>query len=203
MPNIEKTTQNTKNKQIDFGASNQAPPPGFYPPPAPPPVTKHRAISPCLTEEYPLRPNRKIDITKAIELHQKGVGLPDIAKQFDCHKSAVYQVLKRYVPGLINVKAFNDNRPTLYAALEAKVLHSLSDEKIDEMTAPQAIREGERLQTMHRLETGQSTENIALLVDGSPAVVGAIKAASSDYLQRLSGENTGKPEESPDEKKGD
>lgn len=144
-------------------------------------------LSPEPAEEPspPATPYRKIDATKCIELYQKGVSVKDISKWFDCSKSAVSQTIKRYIPGLVDTKAYNKNREIFYTALESNLLDLTPEEMKKKMTPYQRIGAAGLIYDKRRLETGQSTENIALMVNGSPALTEAVKAAADDYLKRL------------------
>ena len=149
----------------------------------------------------PINPNtskrykRKVDIDEAVIMHFKGASQGEIARHFNVDNSAISQLFTKYLIPSADIEIFKKYREQIYAGKELKNLQALTDKKIKKSTAVQNARIARDFHEVHRLETGQSTENIALMINGSPAIVEAVKAAADDYLKRLmdgnGDENTG------------
>ena len=104
----------------------------------------------------------KINIAKAIELRSKGLSITDIAKHFDCTKQSVSLCLQKYDPNYtVDLQQYKDTRADLFAAKQAQLLFSLTQDDIKSMAPGSRITGAAILYDKERLERGQATEHIA------------------------------------------
>lgn len=113
----------------------------------------------------PLQP--KINLSEAIQLRYKHLlSFSDIAKQFKCSPQAVQQALEPYEEMFSNpeaVKAYTDNRvPFLDAAERLLLVDVMSPSKRQKASLNNAAYAFSAIFNARRLESGQSTENIAI-----------------------------------------
>jgi len=116
----------------------------------------------------PPKSSPKIDLEKALKLRlTNGLSYAEIGEYFGVGKTAVQQRLKRFMVFLDDpeaIAAYRVNKNDILEAAELRLLASLVDEE--------AILKGslnnraytfQQIATQHRLERGNSTENIGFL----------------------------------------
>ena len=121
-----------------------------------------------------------------------------IARHFNVDNSAISQLFTKYLIPSKEVEIFQKYRAQIYAGKELKSLQALTDKKLKKASATQNAQIARDFHGVHRLETGQSTSNLGLVVDVSPALAAAVKTASAAYLQKMMagpGDNEADPEE--------
>jgi len=128
-------------------------------------------MSETQTREITLRMNepaqmkgRKVDIPKAVELRLKGLSYSDIAKHFDCSKSAVKQALDKYCPDAVAVDVYRKNEGALITAKKSMILNAITPEKVADATAFQLTGMFGIMVDKSRLVEGKSTANIEAVI---------------------------------------
>jgi hypothetical protein len=113
----------------------------------------------------------KLDAAKMVSLrirHRKTN--EEIAELMDCHPITVGRVINKFMrfvedPG--ELEAYRQNKPDLFEAMELKVL-SLLNERLNDKDYKPSIKDLTNamkvLVETRRLETGQSTDNVAVFV---------------------------------------
>lgn len=109
--------------------------------------------------------NGKLNLAEVIKLRfERGWTLQEIADKFGATKSGVYQLLQRFsahLPSNDEVLAYRENRATIYDAVGARLVqHMLNPEKLEKASINNLAFASRQIYEMHRLETGQSTQNI-------------------------------------------
>lgn len=104
----------------------------------------------------------KIQLAKAIELRLKKLTYTDIAKQFDCSKQAVQQLLARHLPYLDVVDEIRKTRADILTAKGIELLLSLTVEDIKKMPPGSRAMAFGLFFDKERLERDQSTENVSI-----------------------------------------
>jgi hypothetical protein len=108
-----------------------------------------------------LKSNEKIDLDKAIELRCRGMSYTDIAKYFNCTKSAVSQRLTPLLGDLdISLETFKKHRADIMAGKGAELLNSLTPDEIKKIPPGSRLTGYGILYDKERLERGESTSNI-------------------------------------------
>lgn len=113
----------------------------------------------------PVLTRHKINVKKARQLREKGLSFGDIAKYFNCSKSAVHAALKRF--GIITerIKVFRENRADALAEMQERILSSIDLASIKKASMPARVLAMAQLYDKERLERDLSTANIANLHD--------------------------------------
>jgi IS30 family transposase len=123
------------------------------------------------------RTARRLDRAKALEQANRGLSNPEIAKQQGVAPSTVFRFMQRQGPERHAVKQFRAGRADVLARLQVKsldaqerILETLNDAVIGALTPSQKTGLLMALNAQHgtlfdkeRLETGQSTQNHAVL----------------------------------------
>jgi hypothetical protein len=117
-------------------------------------------------ERLPDRKTRRRPLLKrAVELRLRGLSYDDIATKLGVAKSTVHEQLSGVFDLLDpeRVNAYREHRVTLLDALELKMLGALSDdERIAKASLNNAAFTFTQVFNARRLESGQSTANLAL-----------------------------------------
>ncbi len=111
----------------------------------------------------PRRKDAKVNVKKALELRLKGVSQADIARHFNCSRSAVTQALAPYrdLP-LDQLDAWKSHKGDLLEAYQVALLQSLTPSDIKSMAPASRITAAAILFDKARLQRGESTNNISL-----------------------------------------
>ena len=130
-------------------------------------------------------PNR-IDVNQALKLRfENGLSYNEIAQYMGVSKQAVWERLQPFVrvlrkPGAL--KTYQDNKANILDATAMQVLMAALDpEKIKQAGVRSLISAWETLNKAYRLETDQSTENIA------HSHVHAVSDDARDKLKKITG----------------
>ncbi|BBO72078.1 hypothetical protein DSCA_60080 [Desulfosarcina alkanivorans] len=118
------------------------------------------------SNDTPLDGNGKIDLSKALRMRlENNLSYSEIGKQFGTSKQAAWQALKPFIKMLGDPKevgAYRGNRAGIFDAATLKFLtHALDPAKLKQGGAAGLVRAASELYKMQRLETDQSTENVA------------------------------------------
>ena len=110
------------------------------------------------------------DLSKALKLRIiNGLSYEEIGKLTGTSKQAVHQALKPFLEMLQNpdaIQTYRDNRALLFDAAAVQLLqHAIDEAKLKQTGPGTLIRALSELFKMARLETGESTENIAQKVE--------------------------------------
>jgi len=108
--------------------------------------------------------NKGIDVKKALELRQQGVTYTDIGKVFNVSKQAVEQALRPYKGKFRQLEQYKVNRADILAEIQLEILKSLDCDSIKKASAYQRIGMYGILYDKERLERGESTENVSVIV---------------------------------------
>lgn len=107
----------------------------------------------------------KIDVAKAIELRMKGLSYRDIGLYFNCSHSSVAERLKPYIQGdEIDLEAYKTHRADLMTLKQAQVMGALTIEDIEKASAKDKALVYGIFYDKERLERGQSTSNVAVIL---------------------------------------
>jgi predicted DNA-binding protein YlxM (UPF0122 family) len=113
------------------------------------------------------RPQR-LDVTQVWKLRVVNrLSLSEIARSLGVAKSSVHAALQRLqklIPDPDMIKAYEEVRPTLLTAVEQRLMASLMDEvTLQKASLNNRAYAFQQVFTARRLETGQSTQNHAVL----------------------------------------
>jgi hypothetical protein len=132
-------------------------------------ITDHDVAQLAAAVQKP--PNARLDAAKMVSLrirHRKTN--IEIAELMDCDPATVARVINKFMrfvedPG--ELEAYRQNKPDLFEAMELKVL-SLLNERLNDPTYKPSVKDLTNamkvLVETRRLETGQSTDNVAVFV---------------------------------------
>ena len=146
----------------------------------------------------------KIDVDKLVELREKKVSMTDIAKTLGVHKSTVSRFIKKYRKDLSDLQLFRHNRAfhlqnAQYKAMKtmerlATALLDMDDSKIAQLGPEQNARVQRDLSVVkgtlydkERLETGQSTANVAVNVE--QALSDALRKSQQDSNESVANDD--------------
>lgn len=118
---------------------------------------------PTLLNSIDARHN-KIDIYKAIQLRNQGNSYSDIAKIYNCTRQHVHQTLAPYIDRNKHVQRYKHDRADVLADLQLEILGSLDKECITKAPFVSRITAMAILYDKERLERGESTENVSVIV---------------------------------------
>ena len=104
-------------------------------------------------------------LQKIIELRDKGLSQSQIAKLVGCSREAICQRLQRNDLQMGPVKEFVSKRAEYLAQMQWRLLDSITDTEIQKMAPDKRIWSFGVIYDKERLETGQSTGNIAVIID--------------------------------------
>ena len=118
------------------------------------------------------KPNR-IDIGEALKLfYVDNKGYAEIARHFGVHRVSVFQRLQPFIkdlPKKEQLDGYRGNRALFFDAIQAKIVKTvLTGDKITKANFGELSNAMERFYKLMRLETGQSTENVAKRVEVVP-----------------------------------
>lgn len=105
-----------------------------------------------------------IPIATLFEWRKKGLTYSQIGKQVGCSKSNVIQRLHYHGLADNSIRHFIDNRGDVFAWIQSRLLFSLTDADIKKMQARDRIVSAGILYDKERLERGQSTGNISVII---------------------------------------
>jgi hypothetical protein len=88
----------------------------------------------------------------------------EIAKMVDCDHSNVVRTLQRYGIDQQATEDFKARRADVFAGLQERILKSITDEAIQKTPAIQLVTAASILYDKERLERGESTSNVSVLV---------------------------------------
>ena len=146
------------------------------------------------TEGEIVLPRAKIDEEKLIELVRyqtpdgKKLTQQEIADKLGVTRVAVARRIKTLDPTLLTKKSvdeFISNRAKIYAEKEMAILDGLTPSKIKASSARQIIAMIRDLQTMQRIEKGESTENVAHIHKHIVRNIEQLRKGQSDDTQKL------------------
>ena len=111
---------------------------------------------------------KKLDVGRAYELrYGRGLSYATIGKIFGCTDSVVHSALKRFEALIGNpeeLRAYDENRPQLLAAVERTLVEDISDEgrraKASLNNVAYALTQ---VSNLRRLEQGKATSHVAIL----------------------------------------
>lgn len=123
------------------------------------------------------RTARKLDRKKVLELHERGLSNPEIAKHEGVAPSTIWRFLQQTKPEKQALEQFKANRADVLARLQAKsldaqerIIDTLDDGVLNAMSPSQKSGLLFALNAQHgtsydkeRLERGESTSNISVL----------------------------------------
>ena len=116
----------------------------------------------------------------------KGNTLADIGKVFNCSKSAVKQLLDKYLPDGVDVESVKKYRAEILTAKSSQLLTSLTPDKIKEMTGQSLATSFGILYDKERLERNLSTDNVSVAhLDSDLVALQAKKKQLEDELNDL------------------
>ncbi len=139
-----------------------------------PPASQHHSTA-----------NKDIPIELLLELKRKNLNNSEIAKVVGCHHSNVSRRLAPYKDKLARIDNYDKYKADIFTLMQMDATDSIKPEDWKKVPVPSRILGICQLEDKIRLRKGQSTANIEILVNGSPAIVEAVKAAADDYLKRL------------------
>jgi len=98
-----------------------------------------------------------------VSLKEKGLRNIEIAKLLSIHESTVYDYLKAHESHELKINHFQTKLPLYLSSIIAKLVSKLSQSNLDKMSPYQLVGMISMLIDKHRLITGQSTSNQAML----------------------------------------
>ncbi len=121
--------------------------------------------------------NTKLDRTKALELHAKGLSITEIAQHQGVNRSTVWRFLRQTEPERQAVEEFKAGRADVLARLQAKsldlqerILDTMSDRVVEALAPHQKSgllhalnAQAGTLYDKERLERGKSTTNLGVM----------------------------------------
>jgi len=115
-------------------------------------------IEPTEKPKVDTRP-KGIPIEDILEYHAQGLTDPEIGKLLGITRETVCRRrLKADVPGL---KRYKKHRADSFTSLGRRMLNSITDDDINDMSPHQRVVAGAIIYDKERLERGQSTQNIS------------------------------------------
>ena len=99
-----------------------------------------------------------IPIERLIELRQKGNSLSDVGAVVGCSAQNVSDRLKKV--DLEGLELFSKHKAQVFEAKQRQILDAITDEKMDNMSAAQAVVAAAIMEDKIRLIRGQATEII-------------------------------------------
>jgi predicted transcriptional regulator len=127
-----------------------------------------------------------IPIEKILDLKDKRLSHQQIADLLGCDKSNITNRLKKYRPTLDKIAGHKKHRADILTNIQAKLLDSVTDDKIKECTVPQLTVAYGILYDKERLERGQSSSNLSVagLVESHSANLDTV----SEQIAKLTAE---------------
>ena len=122
-----------------------------------------------LAEQVPTRINNtRVDIAKMVSLRLRGKTHDEIAEIIGCARETVTRSIakfSKFVEDPTELAAYRENKPDFFEGVELKVL-SMLEQRLSDPTYKPPVKDlaaaMKVLVEMRRLETGQSTDNIAV-----------------------------------------
>jgi len=87
-----------------------------------------------------------------------------IAELAGCSKSSVHLALERYGINPNAIEGYKTNRADIFAGLQDRILNKLTDMALEKTPAIQLVTAASILYDKERLERGESTSNVSVLV---------------------------------------
>jgi hypothetical protein len=114
---------------------------------------------------------KRIDIMQVIKLRDvNGLSYGQIGKHLGYsvpHISRVYRKFKELLPSTEILTTYNDNRTSLLSGIELKLLEQLhKDDKLKDASLNNVAYTIGQVSSLRRLESGQSTANIGIKIEG-------------------------------------
>jgi hypothetical protein len=110
------------------------------------------------------------DVAKMVQLRMRGNSLAKVGEIMGVHKTTVERVTTRFLNYLMNpedLKRYRESKPDLFESTELKLLDFLN-ERLDDPTYKPPLKDIANAMKvvveLRRLETGQSTDNVAVFV---------------------------------------
>ena len=112
------------------------------------------------------RPNKGSKAPEIIEIKTAHPDLQptEIGKMVGCSHVNVINTLKRYGIDQQATENFKTSRADIFAGLQERILKSITDEAIKKTPAIQLVTAASILYDKERLERGESTSNVSVLV---------------------------------------
>lgn len=111
--------------------------------------------------EITYEPDEPLSLAKMIEYRNKGLSYEEIARILGCTKQNVWERLQPFRQSIDNIKGINDNRANVLSVVSDSILNSLTADDIKKSSGYQKVGMYALLYDKYRLETNQSTANIA------------------------------------------
>jgi hypothetical protein len=106
--------------------------------------------------------HKNISLDQIISLREKGLSTGQIGKILGCSKTTVIYHLRYNGYDKDIVKTFKNNRSDLFAWMQERFVSSISDEDIKKTPVGSRVLAVAQLYDKERLETGQSSSNLAV-----------------------------------------
>lgn len=112
------------------------------------------------------KPNKGSKAPAIIDIATKHPDLScaEIGKMVDCSHVNVVKTLQRYGINKEATEKYKSGRADIFAGLQERILNSITDEAIKKTPAIQLVTAASILYDKERLERGESTNNISVLV---------------------------------------
>lgn len=102
-----------------------------------------------------------IAIENIIELRQRGLSVGQIGKLLGCHNSNISRRLQTVSEDIDLTDKYVNNRAKIFAYHQRKIIQSITPTDISKAGLLEKVKSASFLYNAERLETGQSTQNIA------------------------------------------
>ena len=142
-----------------------------------------------VTDETPQH-IKGIGIETMLELRDKNLNHGQIAQLLGCDRSNVSRRLAKYKPTFEKITGHKKHRADILTSVQARLLDSVTDEKINDCTVPQLTVAYGILYDKERLERGQSTQNmsVASLIESHSTNLEALSGQIAKITQELDSE---------------
>lgn len=107
---------------------------------------------------------KNIDRDKVVALRRKGLSMREIAKILGCSQQAIFYHLHQAGADQEQIDSYKANRADYLAALQLRMLSSLSPADVAKMPGGSRVLAACQLYDKERLERGKTTNNTAMLV---------------------------------------
>ena len=115
-----------------------------------------------------------------MKLQYPSLSAGKIAKRVGCHRSLADRVLKEFLGpkhSQADVDRYKEDRANLFRSLQLRLLGSITEEEIGKTPLSAKVIATGILYDKERLEGGQSTQNVAILIDAVQAIRDMRKSA--------------------------
>jgi hypothetical protein len=109
------------------------------------------------------RKNQKVDKLSAVTCKQNGLTYSQIAKLQNVSPQAIHKSIQHLLPTQ-DTEIYKRNRANIFAEIQRKIVTTIDDDCIKDASLLQRITAAGIVYDKERLETGQSTGNIAVLI---------------------------------------